>query len=198
MDCERFTCSICYHFTASNMVAVLRHIGSIHAHQAGFKVVCGINGCPRSYINYGSFRKHLYRKHSETVEPVLGHSIHSVLDELAPCSPPAPTTLTDEDKLKRSLILFILKSKEIHQLSQLALNGILSDISLIYDHLIESFSSRVASTLTENGLNYKDVGLEEVLKDEQLRDVFRGYHTTYLQKKLFHSVGLVVSAISCS
>ena len=49
------------------MDAVLRHIGSVHSHQAGFEVVCGIQGCPRTYKNYHSFLKHLRRKHLEAV-----------------------------------------------------------------------------------------------------------------------------------
>ena len=196
MDGERYTCSICYHFTAPNMAAVLRHIGSIHAHQAGFRIVCGNNGCPRSYRNYGSFRKHLYRKHSETVEPLddpatFSSITSSFMDE----SEALPSTIvSDEDNLKKSLTLFILKNKEIRQISQLALNGLLGDISLIFHLLTDSVSMRIASTLNENGINYEDIsGLHEILQDEQLHDIFKGMHTTFLQKNLFRSIGLVVS-----
>ena len=64
MECEEYTCSMC---TAANMSVILRHIGTVHSHQAGFRVVCGIRDCPRTYDNYHSFRKHLRRKHIETL-----------------------------------------------------------------------------------------------------------------------------------
>lgn len=142
------------------MEAVLRHIGNIHAHQAGFKAVCGINGCPRSYTNFSSFRKHLYRNHSETVEPVdiPGNSSDNdseFLTELDTSSP--AVSLTEEEKLKRSLTLFIMKNKEIRQLSQIALNELLSDISLIFNQLTYTLSSRITATINESGLDSKDI-----------------------------------------
>jgi hypothetical protein len=192
MDTNRFTCSICYHFAASDMTAVLRHIGSIHAHQAGFRVVCGIGGCPRSYRNYGSFRKHLYRKHSEPPDTPASTDANFTPDVSSEF--PNPVVFDRNDELKRSLIMFILKNKEVHNFSQFALNDLLSDISLI---LQDSRLSRIALTLSSSGISYEDVhGLKEVLTDEQGWDIFKGYHTTFLQRKLFASVGLVVSIIN--
>ena len=46
--CQWFTCSM-YHQYTSLINAVLSHIGSVHAHQANFRVVCGIQECPRTY-----------------------------------------------------------------------------------------------------------------------------------------------------
>ena len=55
---ENYTCVICNHFCATSMTGVLKHIGLVHAHEPNFHVSCGIQGCPRTYKNYYSFRKH--------------------------------------------------------------------------------------------------------------------------------------------
>ena len=57
---RNYTCVICNHFCgATSMTGVLKHIGLVHAHEPNFHVSCGIKGCPRTYKNYYSFRKHL-------------------------------------------------------------------------------------------------------------------------------------------
>ena len=45
------------------MKRILRHVGLVHAHDPHFHVVCGMEGCCRSYSNFLSYKKHLYRKH---------------------------------------------------------------------------------------------------------------------------------------
>ena len=58
-----YVCSLCDHFSATSTGGILRHIGAIHAYEPNFHLVCGIDGCPRTYKNYHSFRKHLQRTH---------------------------------------------------------------------------------------------------------------------------------------
>ena len=148
---------MCYNFTAANMSAILRHfIGTVHSHQAGFRVVCGIRDCPRTYDNYHSFRKHLCRKHMETLalgvpETYYGRhtgddsngDFHGDLSEH--CGP-----IWD----RRNAALFILKNKEV-------LNDLLGDVSMVMRQTIDHLSSRV---LERNGIEYQDSdGLTEVL-----------------------------------
>ena len=47
-------------FAAVNMEAVVRHIGPVHAHNAGSKFAV-VNVCPRTYQNFASYRNHFYR-----------------------------------------------------------------------------------------------------------------------------------------
>ena len=62
--CECFIC----HSTAGNTFSdIVRHIGYVHAHDPNFNVVCGIEGCTRSYINFMSYRRHLYREHKHFI-----------------------------------------------------------------------------------------------------------------------------------
>jgi len=51
-----------------SMKRVMRHIGALHAHEAGFHICCGIAGCSRTYKNFASFQKHLYRIHRDVLE----------------------------------------------------------------------------------------------------------------------------------
>ena len=179
------------------MSALLRHIGTVHSYQAGFRVVCGIDGCPRTYDNYSSFCKHLRRKHMDSlgVEPL------EVLQSEEMCE---ADTLIDgacddssEETRKRNAVLFVLKNKEIHKTSQIALNGLISDFTLLTEQTIDCLSSKVISVLERNGINYKDVeGLDEMLSDERLCNPFFGLQSAHLQRKAYHSLGLVVSIYS--
>ena len=48
-----YVCQLCEHFASRRLASVLSYIG--------FSVVCGIDGCPRTYRNYYSFRqKHTF------------------------------------------------------------------------------------------------------------------------------------------
>lgn len=63
MSSSRHSCWICYNFAAPTLKAVIRHIGAVHGYDPNFFLCCGINGCPRTYNNFHSFRQHFRRKH---------------------------------------------------------------------------------------------------------------------------------------
>ena len=95
---------------------------------------------------------------------------------------------------RRNAALFILKNKQVHQISQFALNDLLGDVSMVMRQSIDHLSSNIVSVLERNGIEYQDVdGLTEVLSDEQLRNPFSGLESNYLQRKAFCPLGLVVS-----
>ena len=68
-------CFFCQSFKGTTFAAVVRHIGSVHSHEPGFSIPCGIKDSPRrstrSY-NFASYKKHLYWHHPE----VLNETIH--------------------------------------------------------------------------------------------------------------------------
>ena len=39
------------------------NMASVHAYDPRFFVLCGVDGCTRTYRNFYSFKKHMYRKH---------------------------------------------------------------------------------------------------------------------------------------
>ena len=194
MDDRGYSCTLCNRFAASSMDSVLRHIGRIHAHQPDFRVVCRINSCPKTYTNYHSFRKHLRRKH--TVALLSGSQSHEpssnnfVFDEDIEHSQSSPIWNQE------SAACFVLKTKEVQQMPQVAVNGFLSDITMLVENSVNSLSTDVRTTLEQNDVVVGDiVGLERVLESEELRKPFDGLGSEYLQRKAFHSLGLVVSNI---
>ena len=200
---EEFTCSMCHHFTAPNMGAVLRHIGSVHSHQAGFQVQCGIQGCPRTYKNYHSFRKHLRRKHSEAVGFETPSELHVAQSDTNADiwfgGMPVDTTEMIQNQHRASTALFVLKNREVHKISQVALNDLLYDVSMIVAETVDTLASRVSFVLCENGIKIENVnGLEEALSDVNLRNPFRGLKSSYLQRKVYCSLGLVVRCVHCT
>ena len=65
------TCSLCTELTAVKFASIgdyIKHLRLFHAHRPDFKVVCGINGCIRSYSNLGSFKNHISFMHSTECE----------------------------------------------------------------------------------------------------------------------------------
>ena len=50
---------------ATTYKGVLRHLGTVHAHEASFHVQGDFPGCPQMYMKYHFYKTHLYRKHCE-------------------------------------------------------------------------------------------------------------------------------------
>ena len=67
MEDETLICKLCSaaSLLRFNIRGYIQHIRLFHAHQANFKVTCGIEGCQRSFINYGTFSNHIYGVHGE-------------------------------------------------------------------------------------------------------------------------------------
>ncbi len=64
---------LCHHFAATRLLRVLTHIRQVHAFEADFHVTCGIDGCPKTYDNFHSYRKHLYNQHNDKLHPTSTH-----------------------------------------------------------------------------------------------------------------------------
>ena len=69
----KLVCPLCpQQFTAHlhfNLTTWLKHIQLFHAHQAGFRIACGIHACQRTYTNFGTFRNHVYAMHQHQANP---------------------------------------------------------------------------------------------------------------------------------
>ena len=69
-------CSFTSHLKL-NVTNFLKHIKLFHAHQAGFKLTCGIHGCQRTFINFRTFENHVSAMHRCTHDP---SSTEAVID----------------------------------------------------------------------------------------------------------------------
>lgn len=65
-----YICNLCDSFSSPKVRHLLSHIGKSHRNEPNFHVLCGIEGCSKTYKNYYSFRNHLIRKHDVTWEVI--------------------------------------------------------------------------------------------------------------------------------
>lgn len=218
-----YNCSLCDHFSATSIGGVLRHIGAVHAYEPHFHLVCGIKGCPRTYKNYHSFRKHLRRRHAEcldhsvesgpdcgmSLEVTDGCNVDSAEQVLADngdsteevgfgCSAPCIQSAMDVEEslgLRRNTAMFLIKTKEVNGVSQAALNELVEDVTLMVQRTADAIKLNVEHVLTRKGIRCEEIeGLNEVFQMEWIRNPFSGIHSEFLQHKVYKELfGLVVS-----
>ena len=142
-------------------------MAAVHAHDPNFHICCGIGGCARTYTNFYSFKKHLYRRHRDSLEmaePFIPgdpntHTGGIGSDESLWNADDVQPELEREDSIctklqqKKQMALFLLKTKEVRKVSQVALDGIIEDFTLILQETIRSLREEVNSCLTANGLS---------------------------------------------
>ena len=198
-------CFLCQSFKGTTFAAVVRHIGSVHAHEPGSSISCGIKDCPRRstrpYDNFASYKKHLYRHHPDvlnhTIQPLVADSdgvqdADPELHQIYPCDdisdPPVLDVngLQEREQLKRSAALFILKTAETRKLTLTAVSGILDDVQELVERAVHSTHAKVSSVLNKAGINESDIPeLHDVFTDENLLNPFMGLQTEHLQIKYF-------------
>ena len=89
------TCS----FNASTVKLVLSHLRSVHSSDPRFHVMCGIDGCARTYRKYSGLHSHLYRCHwssSRRISQNLGDTSNTAtgvdcMEINQPCNCEQPT-----------------------------------------------------------------------------------------------------------
>ncbi|XP_041472583.1 uncharacterized protein LOC121421848 [Lytechinus variegatus] len=138
---------------------LVNHIRSIHSHEPDFFLVCGIQGCQRSYKVFSSYITHLNRHHKEEfASSVDVHEVsteaHDKNSEPLPETGQVPTDLhcdsIDDEPVdvERSVALLILSLREKHKLPLSTANAILREISELWriheHHLTSKFQELLA------------------------------------------------------
>ena len=171
------------------MQGVLRHIGSVHSHEADFKLTCGIDGCPRTYSNFRSFQKHIRRVHvaalDENAETTSQPTSQHHADEYDVASEASGHT---QLSLKRNSALFLLKTKEKGRVSQLLLDELVSDLTtFIQDRILkvkQGVDLIIKNSCPEMSIETKDA-IERCFNKEEITKPFAGLESGYMQKKYF-------------
>lgn len=52
-------------FEAPTLKLILSHLRTVHANDPNFSVLCGIDGCARSFKTFSAFYSHIYRSHKD-------------------------------------------------------------------------------------------------------------------------------------
>ena len=136
----RFSCTICHKFASPTLKCVMRHIGSVHSHEPYFKVTCGISGCPRTYVNFRSFQKHIRRVHvaelNETEVSSSSDPSQFDTDHHSSLGTSSVHDHTSSSSLKHSAALCLLKTKEKGRVSQATLDELVFDLTSFFSSSI--------------------------------------------------------------
>ena len=197
---SRSVCWLCYKVASPTLKGVVRHMAAVHAHDPHFHICCGVGGCSRTYSNFYSFKKHLYRRHRDHLDMTGPFTTSS--------TPSDPSSLdfsdTEEDGLedldydnlesmtaskfedKKQMALLLLKIKEVRKVSQSALDGIIEDISLILQQTIGRLKASVNSCLQSHGMSVSVFdGLSNVFNDPSILNPFDQLESKFLQEKFY-------------
>ena len=163
-----YCCRVCGAFASSTFAAVLRHIGCTHEGDEQLALVCPVPGCPRQdpYSNFESFRSHMYRKHRDvlqqrscldtsefegTTEDTSGEEDIGDMDVLESegfdCSPEDQGMRSSDGDLQYSAARFLLKTREERKITQSAVDGMVHDISDLWDKAMKKVHVCVAAVM---------------------------------------------------
>ena len=148
---RKFKCQLCQEFARDTYPSVLRHIGEVHSFGPNFHIICGLTldstraECPAIYTKYGSFRSHVYKKHrqimnlhptqpidddplqledgSNSNEDVHQEESHHELIELQDHDAGDVDTSGEANQVTRAAALFILRTMEVHKISQVVMHS---------------------------------------------------------------------------
>ena len=153
--------------------------------------------------SYRCYRAHIVNKHSErisdervnTEETFLDHETHSIEEMDSVCFDDPVTEISAERPKLYNKALFLLKLKEERRLSQLAVNGLIGDISTLLEEEISSLKKDVIKCMHEEHASTELISkIHKQFSDKITAPPFEGLQTAYLQKKYFtENFHLVVS-----
>ena len=197
MQVMKTICWLCYKVAAPDLKGVIRHMAVVHAHESEFHIICGIAGCVRSYSNFYSFRRHVYRKHREHLNITsrrltAAHSVVSTATannefdfvNLLECDDFDDTQFNFQHT--KSMALFLLKAKELRKVSQTSLDSLTSDFTNILQKIIEQLKSDINRCLQTSGINMESIqGLSETFNQENITNPFHQLESRYQQEKFY-------------
>jgi len=73
----------------------LTHLRLIHSNEAGFHITCGIQGCSRTYVNFLTYRNHVYSIHSS--DGILEDNLADNPTDLEPATESQPNKSVNPD-----------------------------------------------------------------------------------------------------
>lgn len=207
---SNWLCPLCQSFAVRGLKGVLRHVGAVHAHEANFHIVCGVGGCPCTYRNFHSYKKHLYKKHREVLKVAESRSSAFVsensvdLEEHNLCfdfHEEEDDTVSEaqlQSREKKVSALFLLKTSTLSKVSNTALDNLICDVSLLLEKKITVLKKDLDNLLHERGL---DLGHEysNVFERNMLTAPFSGLTNEYLRRIYYKEEMsfLVGHSVSC-
>lgn len=174
-------------------VAVVRHIGSVHSWEPRFTVTCGIEGCMRKYTSYRCFREHIFKKHSDDIPMFLDDSntmeeasnVYDHNNEATTTDFAVDVPVSERPKLYNKA-MFLLKLKQERRLSQMAIDGLISDITTLLEEELSSLKKEVIQCLEGGHVSAELINnINKTLSKRISTPPFEGLQSAYLQKKYY-------------
>lgn len=196
-------CQLCSSFAAKSLKALIRHLGLVHAHQAGFYVRCEIQDCPRTYNKFLSYKKHMYSKHRDVLGSLRNDS--SVLDmqssssvgqdsdeqdgQTDTLSPPCDVNVFT----RREAALFVMKAKHVHHIAQSSLCEVMCDFTSLLERSVNKLHSSVCNLLGDVDPALR-IQIDEAFNRQEIIDPFYRMTTEHMQNCFFRETfNLLVS-----
>jgi len=110
------SCPICGTVDAPSIQKLLQHIGLKHRYDPRFSITCGLSGCPKTYLNFFTFRSHVYKSHKGLVfgDKACAHGLNlQNCSHVSICCPMCKTTIPDIRQLSSHLHLHIDQGEKI-------------------------------------------------------------------------------------
>ena len=169
-----YRCSMCVGYLTVSLTELLDHLRRSHSNDPSFHVLCGLDGCPRTYKRVVSFRNHLIRKHNiygKEIEPIMNNDDvprdvnMDVDDKNDPAIQAEPAHVLAENMLRdNALCPFGFKDKG--RVTQTVVN----------------LFAESSTQMVRNSLNVPKSEIKESLAavDKQLK-TFRGYNKSLMR-----------------
>lgn len=174
-----FTCSFC-DYTNSLNEAVVNHTIKKHKSHPSFSVSCTM--CGASYRKYDSYRKHVLRKHNDTV---ILQSAQNGSDNEMPDDGVTEMQITPENREEQLIdksASYIMQLRSVYGLSQSAVNFIVSQTRQIVTMSVDHSQQMLLQQLPDNQLA---IEVSDVIGSIHRADPFSGLDTEWMQKKHF-------------
>ena len=201
-------CSMCLGFVAGSLRLLLNHMRRSHANDPSFHVLCGIDGCSRTYKRFISFRNHLIRKHNfklteedtriQIMQPQLADDIQGCEDALGTEQPEAyqHEDCTRPEKMKENNARCLLGFKDKGRVPQTVVNLFVQSSTQLVRNSLQHAGREVEERLRAVGTNIMAVqGLKEIFEEDSLpMNPFSGLENEQQQSKFYKdNFKLVVS-----
>ena len=202
-----YRCSICLDFLSPSVKLLMLHIGRVHANEANFHVICGLDGCCRKFV---SFRHHLFRKHPELlhtnahVDLELGDDNNAMdvdddaggIDVNDEQPVPPNDGRRDEEDAQRANALFLLKFKEKGCVTQKVVDCFIESATSTVQNCVDLLKTEVQRNLDASGTDFNAVpGLANLFDEDNLiTSPFKGIEKEAQQYQYYkEQFNLVVS-----
>ena len=207
-------CPLCNCTSLPTISLYLTHIRISHADVPGFKIICGLQGCKRSFTNFLTYRNHVYAHHDTTDEDsrhtsenensgqnesgnegALDNTQEGIEGSINRTVTPTVEDLVTEDTLQKTAAMWILKAREEHRIPLSVMDGMMGDFQSLHQVAMEACRHQVEATLKETGTSDDTItsALVHMSEGSPFTNLFRGLQTQHQQFAYFSAhFGLVV------